>query len=91
MTTYYLELMFIFLNIISCRSNEKGHTDRDLLFWKERTRNPGKKLDCKFNRINTSKENYDVDYELPRIKTFISEFKNKELRELEDKTKEINL
>ena len=32
MTTYYLELMFIFLNIISCRSNEKGHTDRDLLF-----------------------------------------------------------
>ena len=32
MTTYYLELMFIFLNIVSCRSNEKGHTDRDLLF-----------------------------------------------------------
>ena len=26
-----------------------------------------KKFDCKFNRINTSKENYDVDYELPRI------------------------
>ena len=77
MTTYYLELMFIFLNIISCRSNEKGHTDRDLLFWKERTRNPGKKLDCKFNRINTSKENYDVDYDFLGYKHLLVSLKMK--------------
>ena len=29
-------------------------------------------------RINTSKENYDADYEASRIQTFISKFKNKE-------------
>ena len=45
-----------------------------------------KKLDCKF--INTSKENY-VDYEIGRIQTFISKFKNKKLRELEKENKEL--
>ena len=40
-------------------------------------------LDCKFTGVNTSKENYDADYEIGRIQTFISEVKNKILRELE--------
>ena len=37
--------------------DEKGHTDRDLIFEKKKTRSPWKKSDCKFIRINTSKEN----------------------------------
>ena len=44
-----------------------------------------KKLDCKFIWINTSKENYDADYEIDGIQTFISELKNKKLRKLEKK------
>ena len=47
-----------------------------------------KKLDCNFIRINPSKEDYDADYEIGRIQTFISEFKNKKLRALEEKLKE---
>ena len=37
-----------------------------------------KKLNLTFIRINTSKENYDADYESSRIQTFISKFKDKE-------------
>ena len=38
-----------------------------------------KKLGCKFIRINTSnaKNDYDLDYEVGNIETFIDEFKNK--------------
>ena len=46
-------------------------------------------------RINTSKENYDADYEASRIQTFISKFKNKEkeneVKKLEDKIKKLKL
>ena len=45
-------------------------------FSKEMT-TPRKKRDFKFIRINTSTENYDTDYEIGRIQTFISEFKNR--------------
>ena len=31
-----------------------------------------KKLNCTFIRINTSKENFDIDYTASRIQTFIS-------------------
>ena len=34
-----------------------------------------KTLNCKFIRINTSRGNYDVDYEASRIQVFISQFK----------------
>ena len=44
------------------------------------TRKKKKKLDWKFNRINTSIENYGVDYELGRIQTFISKFKKDRIR-----------
>ena len=57
-----------------------------------------KKLGCKFIRINTSKEGYDADYEASRIQTFISKFRdrqlkksNKKIKELEDKIKELKL
>ena len=40
-----------------------------------------KKIFCKFIRINTS--NCDKDYEIGRIQTFISKFKNRQSKELE--------
>ena len=63
---------------------EKGHTDRDLIFEEKRQEALEKKLYCKFIRINTSKR-YDEDYEIGRIQTFISKFKNRKLRKLEKK------
>ena len=50
-----------------------------------------KKLNCKFIRINTSKENYDADYEASQIQTFISNFNKNKIKELEDKTKKLKL
>ena len=49
-------------------------------FWGEKTKSTGKKLGCKFIRIYTSKEGYDADYEASRIKTFISKFKDRKLK-----------
>ena len=34
--TYYLELIFILWNFISTRIDEKGHTDRDVIFEEKR-------------------------------------------------------
>ena len=62
--------------------DEKAHTDRDLKFEEKRQKALEKKLNCKFIRINTSKENYDADYEANRIQTFISKFKDKEIKKL---------
>ena len=68
--------------------DEKGHTDRDLIFEKKKRKKPlGKKLDCTFIRINTSKESYDVDYDASRIQTFIGNFNKNKIKELEDKKK----
>ena len=75
--------------------DEKGHTDRDLIFEEKRQKALEKKLNCTFIRINTSKKNYDADYEASRIQTFISKFKDKEkenkIKELEDKMKKLKL
>ena len=57
--------------------DEKGHTDRDLIFEEKRQKTSEKKLNCKFIRINTSRENYDADYEARRIQVFISQFLKK--------------
>ena len=46
-----------------------------------------KNIGCNFIRINPSKENYDADYEIGRIQTCISGFKNKKLTELVEKWK----
>ena len=45
-------------------------------FWGEKPRSARKKLSFKFIGINTSKEGYDVDYEVGGIKTFISKLKD---------------
>ena len=70
--------------------DEKGHTDRDFIFEEKRQKALEKKLGCKFIRINTSnaKNGYDLDYEVGNIEAFIDEFKNKKIKELEDKIKE---
>ena len=71
--------------------DEKGHTDRDLIFEEKRQKTLEKKLNCTFIRINTSKENFDVDYEASRIQTFISQFKDNKNKELEDEIKKLKL
>ena len=76
--------------------DKKGHTDKGFIFEGKRQEALEKKLSCRFIRINTSKEDYDVDYEASRIQTFISKFKdrkskklNKKLKEREDKIKKL--
>ena len=69
--------------------DEKGHTDRDLIFEEKRQKALEKKLNCTFIRINTSKENFDVDYEASRIQTFISQFKDNKIKEIDNKNKEL--
>ena len=45
---------------------------------------------CTFIRFNTSKENFDIDYEASTIQTFISQFKDNK-KKVEDKKKKLNL
>ena len=71
--------------------DEKGHTDRDLIFEEKRQKGLEKKLDCEFIRINTSRENYDADYEAGRIQTFISTSNKNEIKKLEDEFKKLRL
>ena len=67
--------------------DEKGPTDRNLIFEEKRQKALEKKIGCKFIKIKTSnaKNCYDLDYEVDNIEAFIDEFKNKKL---EDKIKE---
>ena len=72
--------------------DEKGHTDRDVEFLKKKRQEAlEKKRSCTFIRINTSKENFDIDYESSRIQTFISQFKDNKNKELEDEIKKLKL
>ena len=75
--------------------DEKGHTDRDLIFEEKRQKALEKKLNCEFIRINTSRENYDADYEASKNQRFISKFKDKEkeneIKALEDEMKKLKL
>ena len=62
-------------------------------FWGEKKRSTSKKLGCKFVRINTSKENYDPDYEVSmqnRMQTFIGESKDRKLKENRKRIKQKN-
>ena len=58
-----------------------------LIFKEKRQKALEKKLGCKFIRINTSKEGYDADYEASRIQTFISKFKDRQLKKTKQKIK----
>ena len=54
--------------------DEKGHTDRDIIF-EEKIQ----KASEKFIRINTNnaENSYDLDYEVGNVQAFIDEFRNK--------------
>ena len=77
--------------LLTVEIDEKGHTDRDFIFEEKRQEALEKKLGCKFIRINTSnaKNGYDLDYEVGNIEAFIDEFKNKKIKKLETKLKEL--
>ena len=71
--------------LLALEIDEKGHTYRDLIFEVKRQEALEKKFGCKFIRINTSKEGYDVDYEASRIQISISRFKERQLKRLNKK------
>ena len=56
-------------------------TKAEILFLKKKERGISKKLGCIFIRINTidAKRDYDTDYEVSKIQTFISKFKEKKM------------
>ena len=89
MCKYILFRIDVYFNkfLLAVEIDEKGHTDRDLIFEEKRQKVQEKKLGCKFIRINKSnvKIGYYLDYEVGNIETFIDKFKNKKIRELEDK------
>ena len=70
--------------------DEQNHEGRDLVFEEKRREALEKKLGCKFIRINISdaKRGYDTDYEVSKIQIFISEFKDKKIKEKENTIKE---
>ena len=71
--------------------DEKDHTDRDLIFEEKRQKVLEKTLNCTLIRINTRKENFDIDYEAGRIQTFISQFKDNKNKELKDEIEKLKL
>ena len=82
-------------NLLAVEIDEKKTCQQRHYFWGERQKSLEKKLGYEFIRVNTSKC-YDKYYEVGRIPTFISKFKdrqlnklNKKLKELEDKIKKL--
>ena len=61
----------------------------ETLFLRKKDKKHRRKLGRKFIRINTSKEVYDTDYEASRIQIFISKFKDRQLRKINKKLKEL--
>ena len=86
---YYLELMFILLNISQPWKLMKKVVLTETLFLR-RQEVLEKKLGCKFIRINTSKEGYNVDYEVSRVQTFISNLKNRKLKKIRKESNKKN-
>ena len=61
---------------------DKKGDDRDIIFEVKRQKALEKELKCKFIKINA---NNDLDYKLGDMYTFIHEFKNNRIKELEHK------
>ena len=68
---------------------EKGHTNGGLEFEQKRQKALEKKLNCTFIRTNTSKKKYDADYQASKIQTFISQFKDNEIKEKDNENKKL--
>ena len=86
---YILFRIDVYFNnvLLAVEIDEKGHTDSDFIFEEKRPEALEKKLGYEFIRINISnaKNGYDLDYEVGNIEAFIDEFKNKKIKELEEK------
>ena len=67
--------------------DEKGHSDRDLIFMEKIQKALEKKLGCKFIIINTSKESYDADCKASRMQTLFSKFKDRQLKKFKKNIK----
>ena len=75
--------------LLAVEIDEKKHADIDIIFEDKRHKALEVKLGCKFIRINASKEDYDADYEASRIQTFIIKLKDRQLKKLNKKLKEL--
>ena len=88
---FYLELIFILVNIFQPQKLMKKDILTEILFFRKKDKkHQKKKLSCKFIRINTSnaKNIYDLDYEFGNVQAFFDEFKNNKKKKLEEKIKE---
>ena len=60
--------------------DEKGHTDRDIIFEEKRQESLEKNLVViRINRSN-AKNGYDLDHEVGNVQAFIDEFKIKKIK-----------
>ena len=74
--------------LLAVEIDEKNHASRDLILEEKRQEALEKNLsNCEFIRINTSKR-YDEGYEIGRIETFISKFKDRKLKKVEKESNE---
>ena len=73
MNIYYLELIFTLMIILQQQKLRKKYKDEDLIFELKRQKVLKEELDCKFTKINTSK---DLDYDISSVQNFINEFKD---------------
>ena len=62
--------------LLAVEIDEKKTCLKRPYFWGEKTKSTRKKLGSEFIRINTTKR-YDEDYEIGRIQTFITKFKDR--------------
>ena len=63
----------------------------ETLFLKKKTEGIRNKNNCEFIRINTSRENYDANYEASRIQMLISNSNKNKIKELEGEIKKLKL
>ena len=88
--TYFLELMFILLNISQLEKLMKIFTLTEILFQKRKDKKYQKK-----NLVVNLLESIRVekammqDYDVSRIQAFISKFKDRQLKKLNKKLKEL--
>ena len=86
--TYYLELIFILLNIFSQQKLMKKVILKETLFLKKKDKKCQRK-NLIVNLLELIQENYEADYEVSRIKVFISQFKENKIKEKDHKIKEL--
>ena len=82
MNAYYIKSVFIFLDITQLQKLMKKDILTEILFFNRKDQTHQRK-----NLV----ENVDVFYEIGIIQTFISEFKNKKSKKLEEKIKPLKI